>query len=123
MAARRRPTDAELAILQCLWQGGPATVRQVHEALGGGGAYTTVLKTMQIMADKGLVLRDTSQRSHIYAPVHSQATTQGSLVKDLVSRAFGGSTARLVLRALSEEPTDPDELAAIRSLLDQLEER
>ncbi len=122
MVTKRRPTDAELAILQVLWEGGPATVRQVHEALGGGGAYTTVLKTMQIMAEKGLVLRDTSQRSHVYTPVHSQGHTQGSLVRDLVSRAFGGSTGRLVLRALSEEPTDPDELAAIRELLDRLEE-
>lgn len=123
MPPERRPTDAELAILQVLWEGGPATVRQVHEALGAHGAYTTVLKTMQIMAEKGLVLRDTSERSHVYAPVHSQTKTQGSLVRDLVSRAFGGSTGRLVLRALAEEETDPDELAAIRALLDRLEER
>ncbi len=123
MTAQRRPTDAELAILQVLWQGGAATVRQVHEALGGRGAYTTVLKTMQIMAEKGLVLRDTSQRSHVYAPVHSQMKTQGSLVRDLVSRAFGGSTGRLVLRALDEQSADPEELAAIRARLDRLEER
>lgn len=119
---QRRPTDAELAILQVLWEGGPATVRQVHDAMGGKGAYTTVLKTLQIMADKGLVLRDTSQRSHVYAPVHPREETQGSLVRDLVSRAFGGSTAGLVRRALSEKPTDPEEIAAIRALLDAWEE-
>lgn len=122
MPEQRRPTDAELALLQVLWEGGPATVRQIHEALGGQGAYTTVLKTLQIMAEKGLVLRDTSQRSHVYAPVHSQQRTQGGLLRDLASKAFGGSTGRLVLRALSEEPTDPAELAAIRALLDRLEQ-
>ncbi len=123
MAETRRPTDAELAILQTLWDLGPTTVRAVHEALGGDqrGAYTTVLKTMQIMADKGLVHRDTSARSHVYTPVHSQQRTQGSLVRDLASRAFGGSAGNLVLRALQEQPTDPDELAAIRTLLERLE--
>ncbi len=76
---------------------------------------------MQIMADKGLVHRDTSARSHIYTPMHSQKRTQGSLVRDLASRAFGGSAGNLALRALQEQPTDPEELAAIRALIDQLE--
>lgn len=125
MSSTRRPTDAELAILQTLWELGPTTVRRVHDALGGEqrGAYTTVLKTMQIMAEKGLVHRDTSERSHVYTPVHSQERTQGSLVRDLASRAFGGSAGSLVLRALEEQPTDPEELAAIRALLEKLEAR
>ena len=88
-----------------LWERGPSTVRQVHEALAGTRetGYTTTLKLMQIMADKGLVTRDESSRTHIYTPRASQEQTQRQLVNDLVDRAFGGSAAELVLRALSTQ--------------------
>ena len=120
-----RPTDTELGLLRVLWVLGPSTVRQVHaawEAERGHVAYTTVLKLLQVMHDKGLVLRDTSQRSHVYTPVHEEGVVQGSLVSDLVQKAFGGSAANLVMRALSVGQADAGELARIRALLDQLEE-
>lgn len=113
-----KPTDAELAILRVLWQHGPATVRAVHEALGSPGVYTTTLKLLQIMTDKRLVTRDESQRSHIYHPAVSQQQTQRRLVRDLLDRAFGGSSAALVLQALSAKRASPKELAEIRKLLD-----
>lgn len=117
-----RPTDAELVLLRILWRIGPATVREVHRVLeeerDSDVAYTTVLKTLQIMHEKGLVLRDESQRSHIYTPVHSEQEVQGRLVLDLLDRAFGGSASRLVMRALSERPAEPEELDAIRKLID-----
>ena len=121
---RGRPTDAELAILRVLWSRGPSTVREVMEALSSERhtTYTTVLKTMQIMHDKGQVHRDTSQRSHVYTPVQPAEQVQGSLVGDLVDRAFGGSTSDLVLRALTERPATKEELDEIRALLDALEE-
>src|SRR5262245_12806184 len=93
MATRKlpRPTDAELAILRVLWSRGPSTVREVHEALQDGSGYTTVLKLMQIMAEKGLVVRDESERAHVYSAKLTQERTQRQLVQDLVERAFGGS--------------------------------
>lgn len=116
------PTPAELAILEVLWARGPATVRDVHEALEQRGTgYTTVLKLMQIMAGKGLVERDESQRSHVYVPTIAQADVQGRLVDELVDRAFAGSTSALVMRALGHRAASDDELAEIRALLDQLE--
>lgn len=116
------PTPAELAILEVLWARGPATVRDVHEALEQRGTgYTTVLKLMQIMAGKGLVHRNESQRSHVYAPTIAQADVQGRLVDELVDRAFAGSTSALVMRALGNRAATDDELAEIRALLDQLE--
>lgn len=116
------PTPAELAILEVLWARGPATVRDVHEALEQRGTrYTTVLKLMQIMAGKGLVHRDESQRSHVYAPTIAQADVQGRLVGELIDRAFAGSTSALVMRALGQRAASDDELAAIRALLDKLE--
>jgi predicted transcriptional regulator len=122
---RPRPTDAELAILRVLWQHGPRTVRQVHEALADTRetGYTTTLKLMQIMADKGLVSRDESARTHVYASVVAEEQTQRELVKDLVDRAFGGSAKALVLRALSAEETTPDELREIRKLIDEYREK
>ncbi len=115
-----RPTEAELQILRVLWERGPSTVRQVHEALAARETgYTTTLKLMQIMADKGLVTRDESSRTHIYAPLASRESTQRQLVTDLVTRAFGGSAAELVLRALSSHTASDDELAEIRKLIDQ----
>lgn len=121
---RPRPTDAELAILRVLWELGPSTVRQVHEALADRETgYTTTLKLMQIMADKGLVTRDESSRTHIYSTSATQELTQGQLLKDLVDRAFGGSAKELVLRALSSHDTTPDELREIRQLIDDYREK
>jgi predicted transcriptional regulator len=118
-----RPTDAELAILTVLWERGASTVRDVHQALSASQAsgYTTTLKLLQIMTEKGLVVRDESQRAHVYAAKLSERRTQRQLLGDLVDRAFGGSSAKLVLRALSERPASSDELRDIRALLDQLE--
>jgi predicted transcriptional regulator len=120
-----RPTDAELAILRVLWERGPSTVREVHETLKDeqGSGYTTILKLMQIMTEKGLVERDESQRAHVYHPRASQQRTQRQLVTDLVERAFGGSPAQLAMQALSTKKTSPEELAELRRLLDALEEK
>jgi predicted transcriptional regulator len=120
---KTRPTDAELVVLRALWRGGPSTVRQVHEALSRDRdlGYTTVLKVLQVMTAKGLVTRDTSMRSHVYAPTSTEGQTQSSLVEDLVSRAFGGSATQLVMRALGARPASAEELAQIRELLDRHE--
>jgi predicted transcriptional regulator len=118
-----RPTDAELAILRVLWQRGPATVRDVHEELNRDGAtgYTTILKLLQIMTEKGLVVRDETQRAHIYEARYSEQKTQRQLLGDLADRAFGGSAAKLVMQALSGRKTTAEELGEIRELLEQLE--
>ncbi|MFO1003666.1 MAG: BlaI/MecI/CopY family transcriptional regulator [Planctomycetaceae bacterium] len=118
-----RPTDAELAILNVLWAQGACTVRDVHERLSQERdmGYTTVLKLMQIMFDKGLVTRDDSQRSHVYKARQKEQTTQRMLVTDLLARAFGGSTEKLVMQALAAKKASKDELAEIRRLLDELE--
>src|SRR4051812_29802580 len=96
-----RPTDAELAILRILWSRGASTVRQVHEALSRErpAAYTTALKMLQIMTEKGLVRRDERERTHIYETRLTEEQTQRQLVRDLVDRAFGGSASKLVLQA------------------------
>jgi len=116
---RRRPTDAELAILRVLWTRGPSTVREVAEAMRHQGAYTTVLKTLQIMTEKGLVVRDERVRTHVYEAAFSESHTQKQLVTDLLDRVFDGSAAKLVLQALSTGKATPDELAEIRKLLDK----
>jgi len=118
-----RPTDAELEILSILWERGAGTVRQVFEALSVSRemGYTTVLKQLQIMHDKGLVTRDESQRSHVYRPRQKEQVTQRQLVSDLLSRAFGGSTEKLVMQALSTKKASREELAEIRRMLDELE--
>jgi predicted transcriptional regulator len=118
MKDRRRPTDAELAILRVLWARGPSTVRDVAEALGRQGSYTTVLKLLQIMTEKRLVLRDDAARSHVYEAAYSEDQTQQQLVADLLHRAFDGSAAKLVLQALAAGKASPDEIAEIRKLLD-----
>lgn len=120
-----RPTDAELSILGVLWRRGPSTVRQVHEALAGARAtgYTTTLKLMQIMAEKGLVTRDESSRTHVYAARAPQDVTQRQLVSDLVARAFGGSAAALVLQAINAHGTSAEELAEIQQLIADYKER
>jgi predicted transcriptional regulator len=118
-----RPTDAELAILRVLWDRGRSTVRDVHDELNRHAptGYTTVLKLLQIMTEKGLVVRDEAQRAHIYEARYSEQKTQRQLLSDLVDRAFGGSSAKLVMQALSGRKANPDELNAIRTLLDRLE--
>ena len=115
------PTDGELAILQALWTLGPSTVRQVHEHLGRDVAYTTVLKLLQIMTEKGLVRRDDEERSHVYAAAQPAQVTQRRLLKDLLEKAFAGSAAQLVLQALSAKRASAEELAEIRKLLDEHE--
>ena len=117
---RRKPTDAELGILRVLWARGPSTVREVTETLGRDTGYTTVLKLLQIMTDKGLVTRDASARPHVYRAAESQAAILRRMVSDLVERAFGGSTVGLVLHALSGTPTTSHELDQIRRLLDEM---
>jgi predicted transcriptional regulator len=114
-----RLTDAELAILQVLWDRGPSTVRQVFEALAGARetGYTTTLKLMQIMSEKGLVRRDETARTHVYAAVASRDRTQQHLVRDLLDRAFGGSAASLVMQALSSQPTSAEERREIEQLI------
>lgn len=120
-----RPTDAELAILRVLWQRGASTVREVHEELSRthDSGYTTVLKLLQIMTDKGLVVRDESQRAHVYAARLSEQKTQRQLLGDLIDRAFGGSPAKLVMQALSASKASAEELTAIRQLIDSMEEK
>ena len=118
-----RPTDAELEILKVLWRRGPCTVREVFDSLSESKqtGYTTVLKLMQIMAEKGLVRRDESERAHRYEAALAEEETQRQLVGDLLRRAFDGSAKRLVMQALSAERASAGELEEIRRLLDRLE--
>src|SRR5918997_7011775 len=118
-----RPTDAELEILNVLWQRGPATVREVHDELSARKAtlYTTVLKMLQIMTEKGLVERDESQRAHLYRARLAQDETQRQLLNDLLARAFDGSATKLVMQALSAKEASAEELTEIRALLDRFE--
>jgi len=113
------PTRAELEILQVLWQSGPRSVREVWEALGSKGSYTTVLKLLQVMLEKKLVDRDTSSLSHVYRAAVAEAASQKQMVGGLIERAFGGSVSRLILSALAAKPASAKELQAIRSLLAQ----
>ena len=115
-----RPTDGELAILRVLWERGASTVRQVHDSLirERPTAYTTALKLLQIMTEKGLVRRDESDRTHIYHARLSEEQTQRQLVRDLVDRAFGGSASKLVLQALATKRASAEELTEIRKLID-----
>lgn len=120
-----QPTRAELAILRVLWKQGRCTVRQVHEALQEAQdkdtVYTTVLKLLQNMTDKGLVHRDERERTHVYEAAISEQKTQRDLLRDLMDRAFGGSAASLVIQALSVKRASPEELEEIRKLLDKNE--
>ena len=117
-----KPTNAELAILSVLWQNGPSTVREVFDRLPEREVgYTTVLKLLQIMTDKGLVQRDESARSHGYRATRAAAEVKRNLVADLLDRAFGGSPAGLVMHALQNRKASAAELAEIRSLLDSLD--
>jgi len=125
MARHKRPgpTDRELTILRILWDNGPSSVREVNQAMNRyrDTGYTTTLKLMQIMAEKGLLLRDQSQRKHIYKPAMSEEKTQKQLVGDLLERAFAGSAEKLVMRALSAKKVSAKELARIRKMLNEFE--
>src|SRR5258705_1164928 len=118
-----RPTKTELAILRVLWQLGPSTVRQVHAHMSRarGVGYTTALKLMQLMHEKGLLSRDEAERSHVYTPAVSEGRTQRALVLELLERTFGGSARRLIQSMLSAKKASPQELREIRELLDELE--
>lgn len=119
-----RPTEGELEILQVLWALGPASVRQVNEALNTSRSvgYTTTLKLMQIMVDKGLLARDTSERTHIYRAIVAERDTRQNLLQNLVDQAFGGSAMDLVIQALgSSHRATPEELEEIKALIERLE--
>ena len=118
-----RPTDAELEILKVLWQRGPSTVREVHDVLNETKptGYTTVLKLLQIMGEKGLVRRDEQQRAHVYEAELEQEQTERQLVGDMLERVFDGSAAKLVMRALATKKTNARVLTAIRQLLNEFE--
>ncbi len=115
------PTDAEIAILAVLWRQGASTVREVHEALGKGSGYTSTLKLMQLMFEKGLVSRNERYRSHVYEARAPKEQTQRQIAGDLLKRAFEGSAKSLVLGALAAQPASGKDLAEIRSLLDEFE--
>src|SRR5215213_11344938 len=123
--ATPRPTDTELAILRVLWERGASTVRQVHESLSPERptAYTTALKMLQIMTEKGLVRRDESDRTHIYQARLTEEQTQRQLVRDLVDRAFGGSATKMVMQALNARRSSAEELTEIRKLIEGREEK
>jgi len=118
-----RPTDGELAILRVLWLRGPSTVGEVQQELNHARptGYTTVLKLLQIMTEKGLVVRDENQRTHVYQARMPEEQTQRQLVSDLLDRAFGGSARKLVMQALAVKKASAEELAEIRQVLDDLE--
>jgi predicted transcriptional regulator len=114
-----KPTEAELQILQALWRRAkPATVREIHDELGGRTGYTSVLKLMQIMTDKGLLLRDDSERTHVYRPAQPESRTQQKLAADLMNKAFGGSARKLIVAALAGRRATAAELDEIKKLLD-----
>jgi predicted transcriptional regulator len=120
---KRKPTAAELEILNVLWARDASTVREVHDELrlGGGVGYTTVLKLLQIMLAKGLVERDQTQRAHVYRAVASKERTQKRFLRELVQKMFEGSSSKLVLQALGSQPPSREELDEIRSLLNRLD--
>lgn len=120
-----KPTDAELEILNVLWKDGPSTVRHVNEVLTSikKVGYTTTLKTMQIMFEKGILEREQKGRGHVYSAVHAKEETQELLLDRVISGVFGGSALKLVMQALGNRKTSKQELAEIKQYLDQLEEQ
>src|SRR5690348_3058487 len=118
-----QPTEVELAILRVLWERGPSSVREVHHALSPtrDTGYSTTLKMMQVMFEKGLLKRDESRRPQVYQPAVPQEQTQASMVDDLIQKVFGGSARKLVMRAVQSEKVTAEELAEIRKLLRRLE--
>ena len=124
-AKSAQPTDVELQILQVLWKGGPSTARGVHDALSEKKAtnYSTTVKMLSIMLDKGLVKRDEAAAPHIYRSVPSRQSTQRHMLRHLIAKAYAGSAGSLVLEALSSQKPSPEELVEIRRLLNDLEEK
>lgn len=120
-APKPLPTGAELDILAALWRIGPATVREVHEQLGKGSGYTTTLKQMQLMTEKGLLSRSERFRSHVYEAAAPKQQTQNQIAADVLSRAFEGSAKSLVLGALTAKPASDADLVEIRRILDDFE--
>jgi predicted transcriptional regulator len=120
-----RPTDAEIDILRVLWARGPSTVRQVHDILSANRdfVYTTTLKLLQLMTEKGVAVREEDGRVHLYRAAVAREETQRHLVRDLLDRAFGGSPTQLVIQALSERPASAEDLEEIRRLLGTFEEQ
>lgn len=120
-----KPTESELEILQILWEKRNRTVREVHEilTLNKEAGYTTTLKLMQIMHEKGLVERDTTSKTHLYSALASQQKTQQHLVERLIDNAFNGSAARLVMQALGNHKSSKDEIDAIKKYLDELDRK
>ena len=123
MTAKAKPTSAELEILGVLWDHNPATVREVHDLLNKRKPtkYTTVLKFLQIMHEKGLVKRDEKAKAHVYRPVQTQQQTQKTLVGDLLDRAFRGSALKLVQHVLETKPASREEIAEIRRIISEVE--
>jgi predicted transcriptional regulator len=121
VTAKPKPTDAELAVLRVLWERGPSTVREVHDHMAPtrAVAYTTMLKTLQVMTEKNLTVREDLRGQHVYRPRRAEADTLEHLVTDLIDRAFGGSTSKLVVQALANRRATPDELREIRRILDK----
>jgi predicted transcriptional regulator len=119
-----RPTDQELEILKVLWEAGPSTVRDVWNALSAGRniGYTSVLKVMQIMRDKELLICDANQRPQVYRPRQNQKTVRKHLAGDLLDRVFGGSASLMLLHAIESKKASPEELAELRQMLDRLDE-
>jgi predicted transcriptional regulator len=125
MANEIRPTDGELEVLQIIWKNGPSTVREVNDLLNNDQdksiGYTTTLKIMQIMFEKGLLQRDDSQRTHVYSSAVREGKVQSALLDRFLNAAYKGSASKLALQLLGNHKTTPDELAAIKALIDQLE--
>ena len=119
------PTEVELAILGVIWARGEGTVREVHEALSGERetGYSTTLKMMQVMTEKGLLVKDDSQRPQVYRPAEGREKTEGQLVDDLIQKCFGGSAMRLVMRAVSGQRMSAEERAEVRKALEQAKEK
>jgi predicted transcriptional regulator len=115
-----KPTDAELGILNVLWRHGASTVKKVHEVMGEETGYTTTLKLLQNMTEKGLVIRNESQRAHVYQARYAETDTQRQLLTAFLNKAFSGSTSQLVMQALASKRATPEELLEIKKLIEQL---
>ncbi len=122
MSAKNLPTNAELAILNILWSKGKATVKQIHEELDSGKGYTTTLKFVQIMREKGMVERESESRPHLYSAVVEQSQTEKSLISTWMGKLMGGSAASLAMKALGSSQVTNEEVSELRSLLDSIEE-
>ena len=125
MKKKHSPTEAELEILQILWQNGPSSVRSVNDILNQERevGYTTTLKIMQIMNDKGLVERDTGQRTHIYNAIAKENDTQGNLLDSFIEKTYRGSAMRMIMQALGRQEASQQELEELKKIIDQIEKQ